>query len=210
MTAVRHGETPLSAAGRLTGRLDPPLTERGQRQAASLAPLLAAREWDLVIHSGARRTRDTLAIALGLAAGETPADAIIEPRLLERAYGRLEGQPSAIWTQPADVDAAPPEGESYRELGLRVLAALADVVERAAGSGRPLRVLVCTHSGVLRILRAVEEGATDAGSLLGPGPGLAEWSDLRYAGIEIPALLSSASGGRSPTGTSRTAQSFQG
>jgi broad specificity phosphatase PhoE len=45
-------------------------------------------------------------------------------RWRERSFGALEGKPNTSWTQPADLDAAPPGGESYRALGLRVLAAL--------------------------------------------------------------------------------------
>ena len=97
----------LNGAERLTGRLDPPLTERGEREAVALASRLADERWDLVVHSGARRARETLLLALSRSLGAPPAEVVVEPRLLERAYGAVEGGPATRWTQPADVDAAP-------------------------------------------------------------------------------------------------------
>lgn len=151
LVAVRHGETTLNAAGRLTGQLDPPLTAHGRAQAAALAPLLAERRFDAVVHSGTLRTAQTLA-----AAG-VPEPWQVDARFLERAFGALEGEPSAGWTQPPDVRAAPPGGESYVALAARVAAALGDLEGR---------VLLCAHSGVLRVLRALSGEAPDAAAFL--------------------------------------------
>ena len=71
LVAIRHGETTLNAAGRLTGQLDPPLTARGRAQAAALAPLVAGG-FDLRLHSATQRAADTLRIACD-AAGGCPA-----------------------------------------------------------------------------------------------------------------------------------------
>jgi probable phosphoglycerate mutase len=182
LTAVRHGETTFNAAGLLTGRRDPPLTARGREQARALASLVRA-DWDVVAHSGARRARDTLALACAGAGASLPAPRI-DQRWLERGFGTLEGGPAAAWRQPLDVDAAPPGGESYRTLGLRVHAALVDFAQAE-------RVLLVAHSGVLRMLRGIASGAATLAPLLGDGARPGEPVVLRYARIELPPFLDS-------------------
>ena len=164
LVAIRHGETTLNAAGRLTGQLDPPLTPRGREQAAALAPTVRDG-FDLRLHSGATRAADTLKIACD-AAGLHDALLIADPRWLERSFGTLAGRPTSAWTQPSDLDAAPPGGESYRALGLRVLAAL-NHLHAEADAGGPRRVLLCAHSGVLRMLAAIAADAPDVAAILG-------------------------------------------
>jgi probable phosphoglycerate mutase len=186
LVAIRHGETTLNAAGRLTGQLDPLLTARGREQAAALAPIVAG-DFDLRLHSGTRRAADTLRIACD-AAGLHGVELIADPRWRERSFGALEGEPSSLWTQPADLDAAPPGGESYRALGLRVLAAL----DALAAAGTPRRVLLCAHSGVLRMLAAIAADAHDAAAILGPSTGNGQALELTYAAPAIPRFLASS------------------
>ena len=188
VTAIRHGQSTLNAAGLFTGQLDPPLTPWGRRQAGTLRQSLADSHWDRCLHSGARRARDTLQIALRTEAGPA-AEPRTDTRLRERFYGSLEGTPSTGWEQPPDIDAAPPGGESYRELGIRVLDALADLLAEAEAEQRPLNVLVCAHSGVLRVLRSVETRAQDMALLLGPGPSTGQAMDLRYVEVEMPSVF---------------------
>jgi broad specificity phosphatase PhoE len=192
LVAIRHAETTLNAAGRLSGRLDPPLTARGREQAAGLAPVVAG-DFDLRLHSGALRAAQTLRIACD-AAGQEGVELIGDPRWLERSFGVLEGEPVASWTQPADLDAAPPGGESYRALGLRVLGAL-DALRgdaQRAGRGRPLRVLLCAHSGVLRMLAAIAADVPDAAAMLGPSAHNGEALVLDYAAPTTPRFLAAS------------------
>jgi broad specificity phosphatase PhoE len=152
LVALRHGETTLNAAGLLTGQLDPPLTARGREQARAAAPLVAGA-FDVVVHSGTARTAETLRLARpGGAAAE------VDARWRERSFGALEGRPRATWPTAPGLDAAPPGGESYRALSVRVQAALDDLRARGRADGRPLDVLLCTHSGVLRALSALTAG----------------------------------------------------
>jgi broad specificity phosphatase PhoE len=170
VVAIRHGESTLNAAGLLTGQLDPPLTALGREQAVALAPV-AGRGFDVHLHSGARRAADTLQIACA-AAGLPDVRLRADPRWRERSFGDLEGLPTSAWTQHPDIDGAPPGGESYRALGLRVLAALEDLwAEAGAASAADggLRVLICAHSGVLRMLQGIADGAERLDALLGPG-----------------------------------------
>ncbi|QEC47795.1 histidine phosphatase family protein [Baekduia soli] len=187
LIALRHGESTLNAQGRLTGQLDPPLTPSGRVQARRLAPL-AARPYDLRLHSGARRAEETLRLACD-AAGLPGVALEADARWRERSYGELEGGPPDAWRQPIDIDAAPPGGESYRQLGMRVLAAVDDLHDRAAAAGRPLQVLLCAHSGVLRMLRGIAECTEDLAPLLGDGAGNAEALELTYIRAAAPVFL---------------------
>ena len=196
LTAVRHGESTLNAEGRLTGRLDPPLTAAGRAQAAALAPV-AARPYDLRLHSGARRAAETLRIACA-AAGLEDVALREDPRWCERSFGTLEGGPTAAWTQRPLVDQAPPGGESYRALGTRVLAALTDLADEAAAAPGPYRVLLCAHSGVLRMLHGIATGAATLDELLGPGAPNAGVVELAYAASpSAPPFLTAAAAARS-------------
>jgi broad specificity phosphatase PhoE len=177
LVAVRHGETTLNAAGRLTGQLDPPLTARGREQAVALGPVLAgAGTFDVVVHSGTVRTAQTLA-----AAG-VPEPWRVDARFLERSFGALEGEPLARWRGAADVGAVAPGGESYAALAARVAAALADLP-----SGR---VLLCAHSGVLRVLRALSGEARDAAAFLAGSTANAAVQHMAYDNAPaVPAFL---------------------
>lgn len=117
---VRHGRTDHNASGLLLGRLDPPLDDLGREQADALAGAIGPV--DRVISSPLRRTRET-AEAFGI-------EPVIDDRWIELDYGEFDGVPLAsvepgIWQRwRADADFAPPGGESLRELGRRVSAAL--------------------------------------------------------------------------------------
>ena len=101
---ARHGETPLNAAGLLRGRLDPPLTENGQRQAEALADALQGKEIRLIVASPLQRavaTASALAERVGV-----PVE--IDQRFNDRDYGAWAGvsrdEVEACW---GSVDDAP-------------------------------------------------------------------------------------------------------
>jgi len=118
LVLVRHGESTLNAEGRLVGRLDPALTERGEEQAraagAMLGPVLEVR------HSPLLRTTQTARL-LGV---EAPT--AIDERAIELDYGTLDGErlvdvDPVLWgrwlTEPTF---APEGGESLADLGRRM------------------------------------------------------------------------------------------
>ena len=150
---LRHGETEWSRDGRHTGRTDVPLTARGEEQARSLAPLVAAREIVRVVTSPATRARRTAELA-GLPAPVT------DPDLWEWDYGGYEGRTSPeirqdrpgwyLWVDGVvQGDAAHP-GESVAEVGERVDAVL-DRVRPTLADGD---VALVAHGHVLRVLTA--------------------------------------------------------
>ncbi len=91
LVLARHAESDWSAAGRLTGWSDPPLSIRGERRAYEAGGDLAALgvAIDRVYTSLLRRATQTASITLA-AAGARPA-AVADWRLNERHLGRLEG-----------------------------------------------------------------------------------------------------------------------
>lgn len=109
---IRHGESSANAEGRLQGRLDSPLSDRGRQQSALLAERLAPLAVVALYTSTllrARQTAEILANQLGLAIagrpalmerdmGELPGLTADEARsrFIEAARARVEGRPTGI------------------------------------------------------------------------------------------------------------------
>ncbi len=134
---VRHGRTALNAAGKLQGRIDEPLDEVGEAQAAAVAAYVGPV--DELISSPLLRAQQT-ARAFGM-----PFE--VDERWIELAYGIHEGVPlsdvpSDVWNHwRVDPGYVPEGGESLRALDRRVRAACADIGERA----RDQNVAVVSH-----------------------------------------------------------------
>ncbi|MEY4360751.1 MAG: hypothetical protein RL391_57 [Actinomycetota bacterium] len=140
---VRHGRTALNAQGRMQGRLDEPLDEVGERQAAALARYLSSELGpdDLVVSSPLQRAvRTAEMIANG-------RDVRIDERWIELAYGEFDGRlqseiPADTWARwRRDDDFSPPGGESLREVSERVVGACTEMLDRAVGR----RVVIVSH-----------------------------------------------------------------
>ncbi|WP_225095270.1 histidine phosphatase family protein [Streptomyces sp. CoH27] len=160
---VRHGETEWSLSGQHTSWTDLPLTEHGEEQAKSLAPLLTERTYALALASPLGRAIRTAELA-GLT-GVVP-----EPDLHEWDYGGYEGvttvdihrsRPSwDLWT-----DGVPPgpeghPGESPEQVGARadrVLARVDAALAEDAGD-----VVLVAHAHFLRVLTARRLGLAPA------------------------------------------------
>ena len=134
---VRHGESTGNAAGLLLGRTDAPLTDRGRRQAAALAPLVAGAT--RVIASPLRRAVET-------------ARALDLPCPIEVDYGELDARPldevpREVWAAwRADPGYRPAGGESLADASLRVDDACAELFARAdEGARGPGDVVVVSH-----------------------------------------------------------------
>lgn len=153
---LRHAETTANADGTLQGRLDYPLTERGQGQAQALASRLSALGCETVWRSPAARVLSTIepALAAGLA----------EPRVLEDLdeidLGDAAGLSFAAFierfAQTIDERAYArgeyrfPGGESRRDLCERARRAWRRIESHDAE-----RVLIASHGGLLSQLMAV-------------------------------------------------------
>ena len=143
---IRHGETEWSLSGQHTGNTDIPLTDHGEAVAGLLAPVLADRDFSLVLCSPLQRARRTCQLA-GL-----DGQASIDPDLAEWNYGSYEGLTSAAirlqhpgWLVFRD---GCPDGESPAEVGERVDRVIRRVRENGA------RVALFAHGHVFRVFVA--------------------------------------------------------
>lgn len=119
---VRHGETAPNVEGRLLGRSDPPLTDRGRVQARAVAAYAASLGALRVYTSPLRRAVETAAEV----AAASGLEVVIDERLVEIDYGEWEGKDLAgiphevvrRWRE--DPTFAPPGGESLAAVVARV------------------------------------------------------------------------------------------
>lgn len=152
---LRHGQTELSGERRFSGRTDIPLTKEGVKQAQLVARRLAGEEFGVIISSPLQRTRRT-AEAVAQATG---APMVIYEELIEADFGAWQGltfaEASQNWPDElkawmASPDTAPPDGESFAMVALRVLAGLDRLVAEYAHQTAvvvshvtPIKTLVC-------------------------------------------------------------------
>ncbi|WP_329269548.1 histidine phosphatase family protein [Streptomyces pseudovenezuelae] len=158
---VRHGETEWSVSGQHTSWTDLPLTQHGEEQAKSLAPLLSDRTFSLALTSTLDRAIRTAELA-----GITGA--MTDPDLHEWDYGAYEGVTTVdihrtrpdwnLWTDgvPPGPDGHP--GESPEEVGRRADRVLARV-DAALPEGD---VVLVAHAHFLRVLTARRLGLAPA------------------------------------------------
>jgi len=145
LVLVRHGETQWSREGRHTGpHSDIPLSDQGRMQARALGSRLAGISAAAVLHSPARRARETCALA-GFEAGAEEHQA-----LAEWDYGSFEGLTMAAIQERAPGwslwrDGAP-GGETPQAISARADALLAELRSRSGA------LLLFAHGHILRVL----------------------------------------------------------
>ena len=161
---VRHGETELTAERRYSGRGDVPLSPQGAEQAHATAARLAATKI-AAIHTSPLSRCTATADAIAAATGNPPVTA--DPDLVECDFGDWEGltfgEVRERW--PAELDRwlgspaeAPPGGESFRAVGLRVRRATARLREGYPGQ----TVVVVSHVTPIKLLLRDALAAGDA------------------------------------------------
>ncbi|GGE82986.1 histidine phosphatase family protein [Sphingomonas prati] len=155
---VRHPPVARAWVGRCYGRSDMGWSRAGALLARGLVEDLSARRPDVVVHSGAVRTRRLAERA----AGRVGCSVLGDARWLERDFGSWEGRRwDAIWRETGDLmdrimtdptGFRPGGGETGLDLSLRALAAW-EALPRAGV------VLVVAHGGPIAALRAAWAGA---------------------------------------------------
>jgi broad specificity phosphatase PhoE len=153
---LRHGTTDLNASGRFLSRADPPLNAEGRVQAQAVRNEIERYGPGRVMVSPALRARETAALAVPDVAPEPRAE------LREIDFGTWEGctlaevaevAPDAVAARRRDpVDFRPPEGESFRDVAVRLQSLVRDL-RQAEGN-----VLVVAHRGTLGVLERLLRG----------------------------------------------------
>jgi len=154
---VRHGETDWNRDNRFQGHADTTLNDAGRAQVADLAHALRSERFSAVYSSPLERAAETATII----ASELGLEVRLDEALMEVDVGSWSGLTrSEIETRYADGYArwrayghGWDDGETYEELGLRVVAGL----QRIAGSHPDQQVLAVTHGGPIRSALAVAE-----------------------------------------------------
>jgi probable phosphoglycerate mutase len=160
---LRHGQSPLSVDRRYSGRGNPQLTEVGLGQADAAAGSIAARYpgATAVVSSPLDRARSTA----GPVAARLGVEVEVDEGFTETDFGGWEGltfreaaerDPELHRAWLGDTAVAPPDGESFDDVGTRVSAALEGLLTRHAGT---TVVLVSHVTPIKTILRlALEAG----------------------------------------------------
>ncbi|WP_372460740.1 histidine phosphatase family protein [Actinomycetospora endophytica] len=161
---LRHGQSPLSVDRRYSGRGNPQLTDVGIAQADAAAASIAARYpgATAVVSSPLDRARSTA----GPVASRLGVDVEVDEGFTETDFGGWEGltfreaadrDPEVHRAWLGDTAVAPPEGESFDAVGVRVRSALDGLLSRHAGTTVVLVSHVTPIKTILRI--ALDAGA---------------------------------------------------
>jgi len=153
---VRHGETLANREFRYIGARDDVLSERGEEQAQRLAEALSIFPVAAVYSSPLLRAYHT---ALPIAA-RLHLDVQVLSELTEGRFGAWEGLSRAevlassllaeqqLRAWEADPTLAPPEGESFADVQMRVVTA----VERLADVHPDQTIVLVSHVGPIKVL----------------------------------------------------------
>lgn len=183
--ALRHGATELSASGIFVGRSDPPLSPRGEEQAAGWRSLADSDLVTRVVASPLVRAGQTARIA-GFTSIET------DPDLIEWDLGDLEGRHAEQWRAAHPgwslfVEGPPASGERYADVAARARRVI-DSVDESSGL-----VVLVGHGQMLKVLATELLGLSpDVAATFALGPAraglfLRRTAGWRLAGWNLPA-----------------------
>lgn len=153
---VRHGETPFNTEKKLMGwQSDVGLSERGIKDAKSLAAKLAAYPIDAMYHSDLRRTRETAGIISDSLKITSTPEFLLRERNLACFAGKSmhdlqneNPQWVAKFFEHTDREWKMPGGESLGEVHTRFRTLVTKLHDAHEGQ----TVLLVTHSGYLHVV----------------------------------------------------------
>lgn len=159
---IRHGETPLTPLKKFSGDgpLNPGLTDIGLGQAEKVAQAIAKLNPEVIIASPLKRTTQTAEVV----SKATGLPIVFEDAWIECSFGIWDGMSidEVKEKYPADYNSwlcstgfAPPEGESYDSVSVRIDEALEKIVAMYPGQ----RVAVITHNGTIKTAAKLAIGA---------------------------------------------------
>jgi len=141
---VRHGETDWNCEGRLQGREDIELNDKGREQAKRSADCLKNYKWDIIVSSTLHRAKETAEIInreIGLY--EIYEERDFEERDMGEASGMIYKEKLIKY----------PDGhvageETWDALKVRVMSALNRTVDRFKGKN----IIIVSHGGAIRAI----------------------------------------------------------
>ncbi|MCB2109866.1 MAG: histidine phosphatase family protein [Defluviimonas sp.] len=166
---MRHSETEWNRAGRMQGRQDSPLTEKGRAQADALAPRLLALGFGPEVRlfsSPQGRARDTARRAFADLGRPVSEDARLSEISVGACEGLTRGEIEARWpgliepARPFDWYPRAPGGEGEAAFRLRVASFLGDLRGPAA---------IVAHGMTIRMIRSLILGLDWDGLMRLPG-----------------------------------------
>lgn len=148
---VRHGETDLNyPVRRMQGVSDYDLNTNGIKQAENIRNKLAEEDFDIIISSPLKRAKHTAEIINEF----KKIDIIFDDRIMERNYGKLEGELFNKEYCNLDYDFESLGGEPIDTYKSR----LKDFIFEIKKKYYDKKVLVVAHNGVISVLSCILEG----------------------------------------------------
>lgn len=151
---VRHGQSAWNQEKRITGQCNPPLSEKGERQAQVLAHVLHEQPLTAIYTSTLQRAQQTArptSLTHGLPLQTQEALNEIHLGVLQgRFRDARDPEAQRMWEQRGEDKLAfrAPEGETYHELRHRVLPCLRAIIKEAQKGA----VLIVGHRNTNRVL----------------------------------------------------------
>lgn len=148
LTCIRHGKTELNAQSIIIGHKDISISEEGKKDAEFIGNLLKNENFDIIITSDLKRTKETTAIISKIINNKK----IIETdKLRELNYGKLTGIKKSILREndplyKNDLNYKHQGGESFNELYERVIQYIKNLENKYDN------ILIITHSGCIRAI----------------------------------------------------------
>lgn len=157
---VRHGETEKNQYGLVQGQTEADLSEKGIKDAEELQELIASLNIDVVISSPLRRAIDTAKIITN---NKYPIN--IDDRIIERNWGMCEGisieevDTVKCWNFYINTD------DNRIETVQDFMKRLSEFIEDIRLKYQDKKVLVVTHSAVLRGMHYLVNGVPEDGDM---------------------------------------------
>jgi len=188
---LRHGQTSWNASHRVQGQLDSELDDVGHRQAAAVAPVIAAMGPVALWSSDSARARQTAAYL----AKETGLDPTYDARLREYHLAERQGLTHEEYAAAApeefaifrtgDFDVVP-GGETAAQVSARVTSALGELL---ASIGPGELAVAVSHGGAIRDAVPVLLGWPVARRATLHGMANCGWALLDQSAVDLPLRL---------------------
>ena len=159
----RHGQTTFNRDKRFTGWLDPSLTNLGKKHAKTLTIKLKNKNFQVAFYTRLSRSKQTLNVVLKY--HPECKTLILDNRMIERSYGRLEGKTHKyvikkygkkkfeLWHR--DYNIRPPKGESFAMVEKRVKSFISFLTKYMRKN--KVSVSISAHSNSIRLFRKIME-----------------------------------------------------